>query len=124
MGMVPCSMPQDGITRISDTNLLAAGLAILVTIDAMLTKQHTDQERGAVYVDKLHADGLKRDYVKRLEVMGRRVILETAAWVFNGVSTDPEGTPGTSACAMSADRCEKCGLAADERRFKTGCYRR
>jgi transposase len=59
--------------------VLAVGHAVLVTIHAMLTKQQTYQELGADYFDHLHADGLKRYCLKKLEAMGHRVILEPAA---------------------------------------------
>ncbi|HUI56722.1 MAG TPA: hypothetical protein VLY04_17225 [Bryobacteraceae bacterium] len=45
----------------------------------MLTKQQTYQELGADYCEHLHADGLKRYCLKKLEAMDHRVILEPAA---------------------------------------------
>lgn len=59
--------------------VLAVGHAVLVTIHAMLTKQQTYQELGADYFDHLHAEGLKRYCLKKLEAMGHRVILEPVA---------------------------------------------
>jgi len=59
--------------------VLAVGHALLVTIYAMLSKQQSYQELGADYFDRLHADGLKRYCLRKLEAMGHRVILEPAA---------------------------------------------
>jgi len=59
--------------------VLAVAHAVLVTIFFMLKNQQTYRELGADYFDKLHADGLKRYCVRKLEAMGHRVILESAA---------------------------------------------
>jgi transposase len=59
--------------------VLAVGHAILVAIFAMLKKQQSYQDLGADYFDRLHADGLKRYCLRKLESMGHRVILEPAA---------------------------------------------
>ena len=59
--------------------VLAVGHAILVAIFAMLKKQRSYQDLGADYFDRLHADGLKRYCLRKLESMGHRVILEPAA---------------------------------------------
>jgi transposase len=59
--------------------VLAVGHALLVAIFAMLKKQQSYQDLGADYFDRLHADGLKRYCLRKLESMGHRVILEPAA---------------------------------------------
>ncbi len=59
--------------------VLAVAHSLLTTIFAMLKQQTSYQELGADYFDRLHADSLKRYCVKKLEAMGHRVILETAA---------------------------------------------
>jgi transposase len=59
--------------------VLAVGHAVLVVIYAMIKTRRTYQDLGADYFDHLHADGLKRYCLKKLEAMGHRVILEPAA---------------------------------------------
>jgi transposase len=68
-----------GARRGKKRAILAVGHALLETIFAMLRKQQSYQELGADYFDRLHADGLKRYCLRKLEAMGHRVILEPAA---------------------------------------------
>jgi transposase len=59
--------------------ILAVAHAILVTAYAMLKNQQTYQDLGSDYFDKKNADGLKRYCVRKLEALGHKVTLETAA---------------------------------------------
>jgi transposase len=59
--------------------VLAVAHAILVTIYSMLKNKRTYQDLGSDYFDKMNADGLKRYCLRKLEAMGHKVILESAA---------------------------------------------
>lgn len=59
--------------------VLAVAHSLLVTAYVLLNKRQTYQELGSDYFDRMHAEGLKRYCLRKLEAMGHKVILEPAA---------------------------------------------
>lgn len=59
--------------------ILAVAHSLLVVVYTLLKKHCKYTELGANYFEKLHADGLKRYCLRKLEALGHRVILEPAA---------------------------------------------
>jgi transposase len=59
--------------------IVAVAHAILVTAYHLLARQSTDQDPGADYYDRRHADRVRRRAIQTLERQGYRVTLEPAA---------------------------------------------
>src|SRR6266849_6052199 len=59
--------------------ILAVAHSLLITIYTMLKNRQTYQDLGSDYFDKNNADGLKRYCLRKLEALGHKVTLETAA---------------------------------------------
>jgi transposase len=59
--------------------IVALAHSILVTAYTMLKRQCSYQDLGADCFEKINAEGLKRYCIRKLEQLGHRVVLETAA---------------------------------------------
>lgn len=59
--------------------IVAVAHSVLVTAYTMLKRRCSYQELGADYFEKLHADGIKRYCIRKLEQLGHRVVLDSVA---------------------------------------------